>query len=234
MTTATTTTRPANVFDADLPVLDYHDLPDPAEAHARLAVARTQAPIGLGPYGPEVLRYAEVHTVLRDPRFINPRFGIGRPRRHGQAAVGPCHRQHPGHRRRRAHPAAGWSPKRSPLARSLAWRDWCTRPPPDWSTPWPPPDPVTSSPGLPALPDSDHLRPAGAPAQDWRLFSGWADAIAKIFDWNLAHDGPEIEAAWDELDAYLDAMVSERRTTLTDDLISELIRAGTTATASPL
>ena len=47
----------------------------------------------------------------------------------------------------------------------------------------------------------------------------------KIFDWNVAHDGPVIEAAWDELDAYLDAMVAQRRTTLTDDLISELIRA---------
>ena len=71
MTTASRT-RPASVFDADLPTLDHHDLPDPAHAHARLAAARTQAAIGLGPYGPEVLRYAEVHTVLRDPRFINP------------------------------------------------------------------------------------------------------------------------------------------------------------------
>lgn len=71
MTTATTT-RPASVFDADLPRLDYHDLPDPNDAHAHLAAARTQAAIGLGPYGPEVLRYGEVHTVLRDHRFINP------------------------------------------------------------------------------------------------------------------------------------------------------------------
>ena len=70
MTTATAG-RP-RVFDADLPTLDYHDLADPAEAHARLATARTQSPIGLGPYGPEVLRYVEVHTVLRDPRFVNP------------------------------------------------------------------------------------------------------------------------------------------------------------------
>ena len=32
-------------------------------------------------------------------------------------------------------------------------------------------------------------------------------------------------AAWDELDAYIDDMVARRRHTLTDDLISELIRA---------
>lgn len=69
MTTGATTPA-SSAFNADLPVLDYHDLPNPAEAHARLASARTQLPIGLGPYGPEVLRYTEVHTVLRDPRFI--------------------------------------------------------------------------------------------------------------------------------------------------------------------
>ena len=34
-----------------------------------------------------------------------------------------------------------------------------------------------------------------------------------------------ILAAWDELDAYVDDMVARRRHTLTDDLISELIRA---------
>lgn len=36
---------------------------------------------------------------------------------------------------------------------------------------------------------------------------------------------PAILAAWEALDAYIDRMVAERRHTLTDDLISELIRA---------
>jgi cytochrome P450 len=65
----------------------------------------------------------------------------------------------------------------------------------------------------------------GAPRQDWQLFSAWTDEIKKIFDWNVASDGPVIEAAWAELDAYLEEMLSQRRENLTDDLISDLIRA---------
>jgi cytochrome P450 len=60
----------------------------------------------------------------------------------------------------------------------------------------------------------------GAPRQDWQLFSAWTDEIKKIFDWNVASDGPVIEAAWAELDAYLEEMLAQRRENLTDDLIS--------------
>ncbi len=65
----------------------------------------------------------------------------------------------------------------------------------------------------------------GTPREDWQLFSDWADDIFKIFDWNVAEDTPVIMAAFDELDAYIDDMVAQRRHNLTDDLISELIRA---------
>lgn len=65
----------------------------------------------------------------------------------------------------------------------------------------------------------------GAPAKDWQLFSAWVDGIKKIFEWNIAEDTPAILAAWDELDAYLEDLIAQRRTSLTDDLISDLIRA---------
>jgi cytochrome P450 len=65
----------------------------------------------------------------------------------------------------------------------------------------------------------------GAPRQDWQLFSDWADDIFKIFNWNVVNDAPIIMAAFDGLDAYIDDMVDRRRHHLTDDLISELIRA---------
>src|SRR5258708_10285580 len=65
-------TAPASVFDADLPALDY----DAGEARAdicpRIEAAQRQAPIALGPYGPEVLSYPLVRTVLRDTRFQIP------------------------------------------------------------------------------------------------------------------------------------------------------------------
>lgn len=225
MTTATTT-RPASVFDADLPTLDYHDLPDPTDAHAHLAAARAHAAIGLGPYGPEVLRYAEVHTVLRDPRFINPpalgidNQGVTSGPLLERATASILAIDGDAHSRLRRLVAKAFSPRAITRLQSLIAQtaaglvdtlaaagsgDVVT----DISRPYP-------TPIICAL--------LGAPPQDWPLFSGWADAIMKVFDWNLAHDGPEIEAAWDELDDYLDAMITQRRTTLTDDLISELIR----------
>ena len=42
---------------------------------------------------------------------------------------------------------------------------------------------------------------------------------------NLVDEVPAIMRAWGELDAYVDAMIAERRRSLTDDLLSDLIRA---------
>uniref|UniRef100_UPI00111C3C15 cytochrome P450 n=1 Tax=Mycobacterium avium TaxID=1764 RepID=UPI00111C3C15 len=50
-------------------------------------------------------------------------------------------------------------------------------------------------------------------------------SLFKVFGWNVAGQTPSILTAWEALDAYIDDMVADRRHTLTDDLISELIRA---------
>ena len=65
----------------------------------------------------------------------------------------------------------------------------------------------------------------GAPSGDWKLFSEWADDFFKLFSWNVAEHEQTILKAWQELDDYIDAMVAERRKSLTDDLISELNRS---------
>jgi cytochrome P450 len=65
----------------------------------------------------------------------------------------------------------------------------------------------------------------GVPREDWQLFSAWADDIFKIFHWNVANDTPVIMAAYHGLDAYFDEMIEQRRHNLTDDLMSDLIRA---------
>jgi cytochrome P450 len=65
----------------------------------------------------------------------------------------------------------------------------------------------------------------GVPRQDWELFSAWTDDIKKLFEWNVAVDGPAITAAWEELDVYLEEMLAQRRSHLTDDLVSDLICA---------
>ena len=67
----------------------------------------------------------------------------------------------------------------------------------------------------------------GAPREDWQQFSLWADDIFKAFSFTFdVSDEPEVMRAWGELDDYVDDMVARRRHDLTDDLLSDLIRAG--------
>ena len=54
----------------------YENDGNPHQAHEAVAEVRRQGPIGLGPYGPEVLSYDLVRSVLRDSRFVIPK-GIG-------------------------------------------------------------------------------------------------------------------------------------------------------------
>ena len=63
---------PPSVFEADLPTLDYDPEETPAQVYPRLREAQRQAPVALGPHGPEVLSYHLVRSVLRDPRFQIP------------------------------------------------------------------------------------------------------------------------------------------------------------------
>jgi cytochrome P450 len=65
----------------------------------------------------------------------------------------------------------------------------------------------------------------GAPASDWRLFSGWASDIFKIFNGNLVEDAAAIEAASKELDTYVTELVKERRASPGEDLLTDLIAA---------
>ncbi len=63
----------------------------------------------------------------------------------------------------------------------------------------------------------------GAPKQDWKLFSGWATNIFRIFNNDIANDLPAIETAMNELDRYVRSMITERRSQPADDLLSDMI-----------
>jgi cytochrome P450 len=63
----------------------------------------------------------------------------------------------------------------------------------------------------------------GAPPEDWKLFSGWASDIFRIFNNNLVEDLPLIERAGEELTNYVSDMISARRADPRDDLLSDLI-----------
>jgi cytochrome P450 len=67
----------------------------------------------------------------------------------------------------------------------------------------------------------------GAPREDWQQFSRWADDVFKAssFTADLREVEPVVMRAWGELDDYVDEMVARRRDSLTEDLLSDLIRA---------
>ncbi len=221
------TSKGPSVFDAGLPTIAYDHLTDPEEAHRVLAQARQQAPIALGPHGPEVLSYELVRTVLRDNRFITA-HGLGLDLqgitsgplwdRATSNILGLDGEKH--HRLRRLVSKA-FAPRGAERLRTLIVEVITGLI-----------DPLTTVGQCDVVTDIARRYPTpiicallGAPPEDWQLFSDWTDDIKKLFDWNVANDGPAILAAWDQLDAYLEELIARRRASLTDDLISDLIRS---------
>jgi cytochrome P450 len=215
------------VFDAGLPPIAYEHAHNSEEAHRLIRQARLQGPIALGPHGPEVLSYELVRTVLRDPRFRMPQGGalaaqgITSGPLWDKAITGLLSRDGADHNRLRRLVSKAFTP-RSTARLGTTIVEVITELV----------DPVTAAGRCDVVADVARQYPIpiicgllGAPREDWQLFSGWAADIFKIFNWNVANDAPVIMAAFDALDAYVDDMVDRRRHHLTDDLISELIRA---------
>ncbi len=221
--------RPSSpsVFDAGLPEIDYEHCQNPDEAHDIIRAARQQAPIAIGPHGPELLTYDMVRSVLRDPRLRVPQGmflasqGITSGPLWDRVATNLISLDGAEHHRLRRLVSQAFTPRATARLRTtivdvitgLVERH-------------------TTSGRCEVVTDVARQYPIpiicallGAPAEDWALFSDWTDDIFKVFSWDVAADAPAILSAWEELDAYIDEMVAHRRHTLTDDLISELIRA---------
>ena len=217
-----------NVFDAGLPTINYAHAEHPDEAHEIISQAREQAPIAMGPYGPELLTYDLVHTALRDPRFRVPQGmflaaqGITSGPLWDRVALNILSLDGEAHHRLRRLVSKAFTPRATAWLRTTivevitglvdrhGARGRC--------------DVVTDIARQFPIPVICAL--LGAPPEDWELFSTWADDILKAFSWDAANATPAILTAWDALDTYIDDMVARRRHALTDDLISELIRAG--------
>lgn len=216
-----------NVFDAGLPTIDYEHCRSLEEAHEIISHARQQAPIAIGPHGPEFLTYELVRTVLRDPRFRVPQGmflasqGITSGPLWERVATNLISLDGPAHQRLRRLVSKAFTPRATArlsttiveVINELI-------------------DEHTAAGRCDVVSDIARQYPIpiicallGAPAEDWKLFSEWTDDIFKAFSWEVAAHERTILAAWDELDAYIDDMVAQRRLTLTDDLLSDLIRA---------
>jgi cytochrome P450 len=226
MTTVQATTCPS-VFHAGLPTFAYDHLTDPDEAHRIIADARGQAPIAIGPYGPEVLSYDLVRRVLRDDRFVTA-DGLGLAARGvtsgplwDRATANILGLDGPVHHRLRRLVSKAFAPRGAERLRSLIIEIITGLV-----------EPFTTVGRCDVVSDIARRYPTpiicallGAPPEDWQLFSEWTDDIKKFLEANVANDAPVILAAWDELDAYLEDLIARRRASLTDDLISDLIRA---------
>ncbi len=222
-------TVPASVFDADLPTLAYGAEETPAEVYPRLQAAQRQAPVALGPFGPEVLSYHLVRAVLRDPRFQIPpginllAQGVSSGPLWDKVTNSLLCLEGDEHHRLRSLASKAFTPRATlrmhdtmvdvmnGLVDQVAHAGRC-----DVVTDLARPYPV---PIICAL--------LGAPREDWRRFSLWADDVFKAFSFtvDLAEIEPVVMRAWRELDDYVDDMVARRRHNLTDDLLSDFIRA---------
>ncbi|MEV5361061.1 cytochrome P450, partial [Micrococcus luteus] len=225
----TTETAIRSVFESDLPTLTYDLAETPQQIHPRIREALGVAPLAIGPLGPEVLSHGLARAILRDPRFVIP------PGIHLAAqgvTSGPlwdrvlnsilC-MEGDAHRRVRSLVAKAFTPRATVRLHDTI-------------------DVVVNE-LVDAVIDSgrcdvveDIARPypipivcalLGAPRADWQRFSGWAEDIFKIVSFNvdLVSEQDVVMHAWDEFDAYVDEMIAERRHALTDDLLSDLIRA---------
>jgi cytochrome P450 len=218
-----------SVFDAGLPTLQYDFTATPQEIYPQFLAAQQAAPIALGPIGPEVLSYELARTVLRDPRFTIPpgihlsAHGITSGPLWDRVTRSILNMEGEEHRRLRGLVSRAFTPSATSrmhdtihtvvneLIGNVIDSGRCEFVA-DIARPYP-------IPVICAL--------LGAPREDWQQFSRWAEDIFKIvsFDCDLTAEEPIVLKAWGEFDTYIDDMIASRRQRLTDDLLSELIRA---------
>lgn len=218
-----------NVFDAGLPVVDYDLTAAPHDVLDGLRLARSRAPIAIGPLGPEILSYELTREILRDNRFRLPpgitlaAQGITSGPLFDKLTSSLLGLDGAPHTRLRKLVSKAFTPRATArlhdtiheVVNGLIDRvmdagrcDVVT----DIARPYP-------TPIMCAL--------LGAPRGDWQLFADWTEEVFKAFNFqpDATFDEAAIVHAWGELDDYVDDMVAARRENLTDDLLSELIRA---------
>ncbi|OBH85428.1 cytochrome P450 [Mycobacterium scrofulaceum] len=222
-------TVPTSVFDADLPTLAYHPEETPAEVYPRLQAAQRHAPVAMGPHGPEVLSYHLVRSVLRDARFQIPpginllAQGVTSGPLWDKVINSLLCLEGDEHRRLRSLTSKAFTPRATlrlhdtmvDVMNGLV-------------------DEVIDAGRCDVVADLARPYPVpiicallGAPREDWQRFSSWADDVFKAFSFtvDIREVEPVVMRAWGELDDYVDDMVARRRHSLTDDLLSDLIRA---------
>ncbi|OBB72513.1 cytochrome P450 [Mycobacterium sp. 852014-52144_SCH5372336] len=224
-----TVTSAPNVFDAGLPTFSYGLTATPHDILDDVRSAQARAPIAIGPFGPEILSYEFSREILRDSRFRLPpgitlaSQGITSGPLFDKMANSLLGLDGAPHMRLRKLVSKAFTPRATSrlqdtiqevvngLIDRVADAGHCDVVT-DLARPYP-------TPIMCAL--------IGAPREDWHLFADWTEEVFKALNFqpDANFDESAIMRAWGELDAYVDDMVAARRHSLTDDLLSELIRA---------
>ena len=214
------------VHDLELPEVDLIGL-ERDEATAALEAARERHWLARTPMGYIVTRHADVTGILGERRFhsalsLLPQMsGVDDPELSGRQQKSILAMEGEEHQRLRRLVSPAFTPRSADRLRPVMRRviDGLVEPlvaqgrcelVTDVCEPYP----------IPII-----CELLGAPAADWKLFSGWATDIFRIFNNDVAADLERIKAATTELDAYVRAMVEERRSSPANDLLSDLIAA---------
>jgi cytochrome P450 len=219
-------THTATIFERTWPTFAYQEAQDPVEMHRIISQAHQHAPIAVGPYGPEVLSYDLVRTLLRDSRFAMPRGislvvqGITSGPVWDKVCQTIISADGAQHQRLRRLVSRAFTPRAAERMRAA-----CTEVITELV------DRHSAKGRCDMVHDIARQYPVpiicalvGAPSEDWELFANWADDLSKAFGGNVAAEESAILHAWRQLDAYLEDLIAHRRQALGDDLISELIR----------
>ena len=208
--------------ELELPTIDLFGL-SRAEGQAVVAEARKQHWLAKNMFGYSVTRYEDVVAILRDRRW----FSALAYTNDGGQSMGPrtegsiLTMEGPNHARLRRLAAPAFTPKSADRLRPVM-RDVINGLV----------DKVAAEGRCELVEDVCEPYPIpiicellGAPKEDWKLFSNWATDIFRIFNNDLENDMEKIERASAELDAYVRALIAERRGKPGDDLLSDFIAA---------
>lgn len=216
-----------NILDANLHLIDCMTPEYQADWHGVNREALAHGPIAMGTLGPAVLGYRAAQTALRDRRFRMPTGlalevqGITTGPLWDRTVTSLMSLDGEEHQRLRSLVAKAFTPRTADMLRSamvLIIDGLIDRVSQRGEA-----DVVTDL--ARAYPVAVICRLLGAPVEDWPRLSAWTDDLMKVLGFNVANEEHAIVQAFEELDAYLDDLVEARRRALTDDLVSNLIRA---------
>ncbi|HEC10625.1 MAG TPA: cytochrome P450 [Acidimicrobiales bacterium] len=213
------------ISELDLPTVDIEGLTDRSEIREAVEAARRDHWLARTLFGYMVLRHADVVAILRDRRFHNavsllPKMaGVSDPDLMREDRPSILGAEGDEHARLRKLVSPAFTPRAAdryrPFMRQVIEELV---------------DPVAPQGRAEFVADVCEPYPIpiicellGAPREDWKLFSGWATDIFRIFNGNIAEDLPLIKAARAEINSYMTDLIERRRREPGPDLLTDLI-----------